>query len=1168
MHALYAAEQNLSFQNIDGGAWKQGWAVQYNASQWNATHPLEVFVLPHSHVDAGWLKTFDEYYRQQTRSIISSVVAALAQDERRHFVWADIGFFQRWWDEASAQQRASVRLIVQRGQFEFVTGAWVTTDEANARYPEMLEQVLEGHEWLRLNLGVRPRFGWSIDPFGHSPTMAYLLQRVGFDGIAINRVHYSVKKLLAQNQALEFYWEQRWQGGDAAPPADNEFFTPRFHPSAQILTHMFPFYSYDVPHTCGPEPAICCEFDFARGSCPWYGHHPTAITPQNVREQAEKLLDQYRKKSTLFRSGAVLIPVGDDFRYVTPDECSLMFNNYQMVFDYINTHADEYHAHVRFANLSSYFDTVKSRLKTRSAVPVVRGDFFTYADRDQDYWSGYFTSRPFYKRLGRRTQATIRAAEVLHSLTHVQLPSAGASEPKSMRGSLLDARRTIGIFQHHDAVTGTAKTHVNDDYGRMLHHARHEMRSVIRDSLHAAIRATSAEAPLTDISSLPARDQVLAHDEDSARDANMLPLQIPLSLEDGGRAVFFYNPLPYARHEAVSVPVAAADARVLDADGVPLVAQQLQPNWGDHASQVSGLYRLHFVASLPPLGYATYFVERDEAGAATRRAKLTMLDNSAVNRLEDASAALAYRNAGFNVEHVPTPPESWALGTAATVDANGMLRSLVLNTDGGDAPLHLAVTEGFGAYITKSHQSSGAYLIDPGISRYEALHGRPHVRIVRGPVLDEAIVTLADGALPFQRVARVYHHDPTFVDVTHRFGMTSHVVDREVVARFDASAAVPTVVNSTFYSDSNGFQMHRRDFVNRIPKSANIYPCAAEAYVVDEPTATRFTVLAPQAHAVFSWNDGVLEFILDRRTSSDDARGVTQALNDNVETESHMRLVLERAARTTPLDRSTSRAARLGRSLEQHVHTFYATANAPRTAMSFKASRFTPSRSFLAASWPDDVVLETLRVHEEDGSKLVVYVRRLGSGRTRTPITLTAPIFAGLDIVESERRALSMMHRDDTYKHGDPILLKTMEIECYLLTVKQAEPRRAPAKATPQANRKQADEPKQKEEQDEGDDNNYYLESNSDSDDRKYDDAADDDDDDDGERETAAPCPPTKASESSSVLFVAGAMLCLQGMVALFSLGPSRTRNSLAIVLFIATVMWLQMLVFGSFKHH
>jgi len=68
---------------------------------------LNVHLIPHTHDDIGWLKTVDQYYYGSWNNItwagvqyiLDSVITKMVTDPTIRFIYVEMGFFVRWWNE-------------------------------------------------------------------------------------------------------------------------------------------------------------------------------------------------------------------------------------------------------------------------------------------------------------------------------------------------------------------------------------------------------------------------------------------------------------------------------------------------------------------------------------------------------------------------------------------------------------------------------------------------------------------------------------------------------------------------------------------------------------------------------------------------------------------------------------------------------------------------------------------------------------------------------------------------------------------------------------------------------------------------------------------------------------------------------------------------------------
>ncbi|CAG7824959.1 unnamed protein product [Allacma fusca] len=834
---------------------------------------LKVFVIPHSHNDPGWLKTFEGYFHSHTKNILDNAVDKLTEHRNMTFLWSEISFLSKWWNGAHPTRRQMFRKLVAERRLEIVTGGWVMTDEATVNLYSMIDQLVEGHQWVNIHLGVKPRHSWSIDPFGHGSTYPFLIRRAGFDGMVIQRIHYSWKKWFAENRAGDFEWVQRWD-------RDKE---------NSIFCHNAPFDIYSIKHSCGPHPHICLNFDFRNISGEYGENYRVAvpITKGNVKSKAELLLEQYGKTASLFPHNVAMISLGDDFRFDKTQEWDQQYLNYMKLFEYINSNFELYGAEVKFGTLADYFKAVKER---QSDFPSFSGDFFVYSDIFAEgrpsYWSGYYGTRPYWKKFYRETENSLRNAEILFTYAYNLARQSGRSLQLQLYtqeyGKLITARQSLALFAHHDATTGTSKVNTMDDYGLKLMRATQISQDIQMAATNTILFGRSNATSIT-------TDYELSAFGD-------LPRKIPLKFTRGSDSkeiiqnVVLFNSLSWKRAQYVKVVVTTPYVQVIGPDGKMMISQ-LNPilDMSESLSVYlsSDIFELSFLAELPPLSIVTYKVKRTKLRSkhASIRSVVYCRNCSSpgnifeIHRIQEGDIQLNNDRLQLLFDR-----------------QSGLLQRVTKSEE----KLTIRTKLTFGGYSSIDFRS-GAYLLMPDTRTeqkipFPGLNSK--VFIISGPIASELSVFHAPISL-CTRIMQMGGPDlEEGIFVENKVDLGRH--NAEVYMRIQTDLDTKGRSNKndeyqpTFYTDQNGLGMEKRTKVGRIKIEGNYFPVNTMTFIQDEEKQVRLSVLVDRSHGFSSFEYGRLETLIERRTAYDDARGMGEGVTDNRPTVSNYVLLLER----------------------------------------------------------------------------------------------------------------------------------------------------------------------------------------------------------------------------------------------------------------------------------
>jgi hypothetical protein len=220
----------------------------------------------------------------------------------------------------------------------------------------------------------------------------------------------------------------------------------------------------------------------------------------------------------------------------------------------------------------------------------------------QCFWTGYFTSRPTLKLQERSSSMFLQSLKQLTTMSLLSSSKVDNVNVEKVKESVFQLTAAVGLLNHHDALTGTSKQHVADDYSKILAAGMTTAESVVG----SVLAANTAVTPRSGFS--------------ACRLVNETVCSASQSLSPGQQMlVTVYNPLARARTSQVTVPINFPAAKVSLADGSDTSVQStVLPSNNQSPNANAAPFVLTFTAeALPALSTKGFYVEVMEDTSST-----------------------------------------------------------------------------------------------------------------------------------------------------------------------------------------------------------------------------------------------------------------------------------------------------------------------------------------------------------------------------------------------------------------------------------------------------------------------------------------------------------------------------------------------------------------------
>eukprot|EP00347_Sterkiella_histriomuscorum_P019319 403342106 len=437
---------------------------------------IYIHMVSHSHQDVGWNLSPEDYYSQKVKRILDSLMVALKQNETRKFTYAEIYYFEKWWNNQDATTKNFVRKLIKDGRWEFVNGGWVASDEACPTFEDFQLNIMIGNAFLKREFGIVPEFAWHCDPFGHSAVTPELFYQMGYKGLFFARVDDDEKNYRKNHQEMEFIWKPKFETAAGQVQSKSELFTHVMH------------FNYQGG----------CDIEI------WTYNTDRAYQTSIYRNQLEqhktnkkRMINCVKQYAEHYKTNHILFTMGVDFAYQNADITYEYIEGISRILSEDNAQGS-LKLIFQPSTVKEYYEAIMiKQQEMQFEWPTYSDDFFPYNGNFQQHlWTGYFTSRPYFKKQIKDFSSLAYSSTTFYALQHfkelndnsgVQLPKNLHSNITPIENMTAELLKNLAMMQHHDTITGTSPTSVIQNHVFRLEKTQYNNTIVLQNLIQSLV---------------------------------------------------------------------------------------------------------------------------------------------------------------------------------------------------------------------------------------------------------------------------------------------------------------------------------------------------------------------------------------------------------------------------------------------------------------------------------------------------------------------------------------------------------------------------------------------------------------------------------------------------------------------------------------------------------